>query len=145
MWLFLLSCNKQTASLAINCNLAICCHQEVNRTTAESCWRYASVLNYTALVVPIHPPVLPSLTLNWQILWNHLATPPTSIFWFDKCHLLLRIYILGHTFSAGISTVSLMASDPCRIVPVMTVPCPRMEKQWSTAIRRSPPGSLWGR
>lgn len=38
-----------------------------------------------------------------------------------------------------------MASDPCRIVPVMTVPWPRMEKQWSTAIRRSPPGSLWGR
>lgn len=49
------------------------------------------------------------------------------------------------TFRAGISTVSLMARDPWRTVPVMTVPWPRMEKQWSTAISRSPPGSLWGR
>lgn len=49
------------------------------------------------------------------------------------------------TFRAGISTVSLTAREPCRTVPVMTVPWPRMEKQWSTAIRRSPPGSLLGR
>lgn len=57
----------------------------------------------------------------------------------------IRAHFLEHTFSTGISTVSLMASDPCRMVPVMTVPWPRIEKQWSTAIRRSPPGSLFGR
>lgn len=49
------------------------------------------------------------------------------------------------TFRAGISTVSLTAKEPWRTVPVMTVPWPRIEKQWSTAISRSPPGSLLGR
>lgn len=48
------------------------------------------------------------------------------------------------TFKAGISTLSPILTEPERIVPVITVPWPLMEKQWSMAIRNDPEGSLVG-
>lgn len=125
--------------------------------------------------MPVPQSAYPAPTLNWHILCSDLYTPPPASrlpgnLWTSKrpprwrpqgtlarlieahkiCFLLgllLFFFPLFQrlTFSAGISTVSLMARDPWRTVPVMTVPWPRMEKQWSTAISRSPPGSLWGR
>ncbi len=156
-------------------NSAICCHHEVNMKTADKTaepgWKCASGLDYPSPALPVHPQSPhPSLALNWHILQTHSAIPPSVCplpvnSWtsetlrflrknFQRSGMLLackyqrfriHAHFLEHTFSAGISTVSLMASDPCRMVPVMTVPWPRMEKQWSTAISRSPPGSLWGR
>lgn len=48
------------------------------------------------------------------------------------------------TLRAGISTLSPRLTEPERTVPVITVPWPLMEKQWSTDIRNGPEGSLAG-
>lgn len=48
------------------------------------------------------------------------------------------------TLSAGISTLSPRLMEPERMVPVITVPWPLMEKQWSTDMRNGPEGSLVG-
>lgn len=53
----------------------------------------------------------------------------------DKVRLTLR---------AGISTLSPRLMEPERMVPVITVPWPLMEKQWSTDMRNGPEGSLVG-
>lgn len=53
----------------------------------------------------------------------------------DKVRLTLR---------AGISTLSPRLMEPERMVPVITVPWPLMEKQWSTDMRNDPEGSLVG-
>lgn len=53
----------------------------------------------------------------------------------DKVRLTLR---------AGISTLSPRLMEPERMVPVITVPWPLMEKQWSTDMRSGPEGSLVG-
>lgn len=53
----------------------------------------------------------------------------------DKVRLTLR---------AGISTLSPRLMEPERMVPVITVPWPLMEKQWSTDMRNGPEGSLIG-
>ena len=42
------------------------------------------------------------------------------------------------------SLTSLTCTEPRRTVPVMTVPCPLMGKQWSTAYRNDPSPDLWG-
>lgn len=105
------------------------------------------------LTHPLNPIHHPSLCLSAHIQ-STSELPKNSGFFKSLssnrvCCLLVNIrdsqLMLWLTFSAGISTVSLMASDPCRMVPVKTVPWPRMEKQWSTDISRSPPGSLLGR
>lgn len=48
------------------------------------------------------------------------------------------------TLRAGISTLSPRLMEPERMVPVITVPWPLMEKQWSTDMRNGPEGSLVG-
>ena len=48
------------------------------------------------------------------------------------------------TLRAGISTLSPRLTEPERMVPVITVPWPLMEKQWSTDMRNGPEGSLVG-
>lgn len=48
------------------------------------------------------------------------------------------------TLRAGISTLSPRLTEPERMVPVITVPWPLMEKQWSTDMRKGPEGSLVG-
>lgn len=48
------------------------------------------------------------------------------------------------TLRAGISTLSPRLIEPERMVPVITVPWPLMEKQWSTDMRKGPEGSLVG-
>lgn len=48
------------------------------------------------------------------------------------------------TLRAGISTLSPRLMEPERMVPVITVPWPLMEKQWSTDMRNGPEGSRVG-
>lgn len=48
------------------------------------------------------------------------------------------------TLRAGISTLSPKLTEPERMVPVITVPWPLMEKQWSTDMRKGPEGSRVG-
>lgn len=105
---------------------------------------------------PHHPCKIPLSSLSIELTSSEAPIQkkknPLNINNCDALHAFKHVPNSEHwqvcvqpTFRAGISTVSLTAKEPCRTVPVMTVPWPRMEKQWSTAIRRSPPGSLLGR
>lgn len=141
-------------------NLTICCHHEAARKTApetnEPMYTWFKLSSSNDVNPPPHPhththnPFIPpniKLTSTEPSIQKYLWISITVM----RYMLLNMVLILNAgrfaqpTFRAGISTVSLMAKEPWRTVPVMTVPWPRMEKQWSTAISRSPPGSLLGR
>lgn len=135
--------------------LIVCIWSKLPNSCAPSPPPVPSSFPCTKLTHPLIPAGKPSLFLPTANSTSELPKLCGSFECFStarECFVLVHIrnskfmpIFLEHTFSTGISTVSLMASDPCRMVPVMTVPWPRIEKQWSTAIRRSPPGSLFGR
>ena len=60
--------------------------------------------------------------------------------WWNICMDLTFLVV----FRNGTSIVSLTCTVPRSTVPVMTVPCPLMGKQWSTAYRKDPSPDLWG-
>mmetsp|Transcript_42690 Transcript_42690/g.71239 ORF Transcript_42690/g.71239 Transcript_42690/m.71239 type:complete len:370 (+) Transcript_42690:70-1179(+) len=66
--------------------------------------------------------------------------PRRSPFWARGTDLwnICMLFTFFSTFKCATSTVWLTSTEPCRTVPVRTVPWPLMEKQWSTANRKGP-------
>ncbi len=83
------------------------------------------------------------LSFLWQII--HLKNIDVHTFWGGGGSE--KVYFV-HTHlnvdNNGWFLTSLIQTEPLRTVPVMMVPCPRMEKQWSTAKLSGPLASLCG-
>lgn len=121
------------------CRLDICCHLQSDTGTAvkpvELHPNTTSALNYRTFLLPASSPTSTSHLTDTCSEPNQLFLPtdclylPNSLLSINpslrislhKCQKVSDRMDVG-TFRTGISTVSLIATDPCRIVPVMTVP-----------------------